>query len=192
MIISTIKAAIFGLLLTASPIPTIPTTPSVSPVTAMNIGTVSSIAVTEAQNADGATPAPLSIQPVLPKTTSKIDYRYVISSDFGGSVIEYIQKYNILRQQDVRVRVDDVCISACTLITGLLRPENVCVSPTAVFGFHSAWSGMGSYSSEGTRLIWEIYPQVLRDLLKERGWDGPSPHPDLLYVRGTELYEECQ
>lgn len=118
------------------------------------------------------------------------DYRVIITSDFGGSVIEYIKKYNSLRQSGSKIMVDDVCISACTLITGLIPDANVCVSPTAVFAFHSAWSGYGTYSSEGTRLIWQIYPEAIKEKLRALGWDG-NEHPDLVYIKGTDLYRPC-
>src|SRR6478736_1757234 len=65
--------------------------------------------------------------------------RTVVTSDFGGSVIEYIQKYNRWRQEGRKLKVDDDCMSACTFLVGRIDPANVCVSPVTHFAFHSAY-----------------------------------------------------
>lgn len=120
-------------------------------------------------------------------------YQVVITGDLGGSVVEYIQKYNKLRQDGSRVRIDDLCMSACTLITGLVPDPAVCVSPYAIMAFHSAWfmTPFGpQFSPEGTRLLWNIYPEKVREKLKANGWDG-SEHPDFIYFKGTDFYPLC-
>lgn len=118
-------------------------------------------------------------------------YRVVITGDFGGVITDYIVKYNIWRQQNLKIRIDDVCISACTLVTGLIRPENVCTSEFGVLAFHSA-SQYDHYSPEGTRLLWQLYPNNVKDALITRGWKEPSEHPDLLYIPATVFYKRCK
>lgn len=129
-----------------------------------------------------------------PSSPKEVDYRVVISSDFGGSVIEYIQKYNKMRQDGSKVRIDDLCMSACTLATGLLADANVCVSRYAILAFHSAWvmSFAGPmHSPEGTALLWNIYPEQVKEKLREAGWNGTDPHPNFIYFKGTDFYPEC-
>lgn len=120
----------------------------------------------------------------------------IISADFGGSIGDYIEQYAEIRHDKVLVRIEDVCISACTMVLGLIPADRVCADKRAKFGFHSAWF-MGPlgpvFSREGTRLVWNIYPENVREELKKRGWDGEGekPHPDLLYVDATTFVRQC-
>jgi hypothetical protein len=112
-----------------------------------------------------------------------------INFDSGGSLAAYIEKYQALRDAEAKVVIDGVCISACTLITGFLNEDQVCVTPRARMAFHSA-QAKGEHSSEGTRLMWSMYPERVRLILLKRGWNGDSPqneHADLIYVEGEEL-----
>lgn len=121
------------------------------------------------------------------------DYRTVITSDFGGGIVEYIQNYNKIRQSGASVRIDDLCMSACTLITGLVPDDKVCASPYAIMAFHSAWMNTFAgpmYSPEGTKLLWNIYPEKVKAKLRERGWDG-GEHPDFIYFPATDFYKAC-
>lgn len=119
--------------------------------------------------------------------------RTVITSDFGGSVIEYIQKYNKYRLEDRKITVMDDCMSACTFLVGRIKDENVCVSDIAQFAFHSAYvmTMMGPmYAEEATRLMWNYYPERVKVKLRELGWDG-GEHPNFVYIKGTDLYPLC-
>lgn len=118
----------------------------------------------------------------------------VITFDPGGNLIEYIAKYAIVRQSGGSVVIDGACISACTLMTGILEDDQVCVTERASLAFHSASDGMGRYSEEGTQLLWHVYPPAVRKLLQERGWNGDTEHPALIYIEGEALrsiYRPC-
>ena len=121
----------------------------------------------------------------------------VISADFGGSIGDYIENYAKIRHTTGPVRIEDVCISACTMVLGLIPADRVCAEPNAKFGFHSAWQ-LGPFgpvfSREGTRLVWNIYPDAVQAELIKRGWDGEGdkPHPELLYVPATRFVKECK
>jgi hypothetical protein len=123
-----------------------------------------------------------------------------IKFDPGGRLIDYIEKYNMLREAEAKIIIDGLCISACTLITGIIEDANVCVTNNARLAFHSAsYSANDAHAPEGTRLAWAIYPEKVRALLRARGWDGDKPndenaHPNLIYVEGVELrtiYRDC-
>lgn len=120
-----------------------------------------------------------------------------ISADFGGSVSEYISKYTEFQQLNKQIKIEDVCISACTLVTSLVPPDRVCAQPWSLLGFHSAWimtMAGPMFSFEGTRLMWNFYPVKVQELLKEKGWDGSKdePHPSLVYLKGTDVFKECK
>lgn len=119
-----------------------------------------------------------------------------ISADFGGRLDQYIEKYADIRHSGKKVQVEDVCLSACTMVLGLVPAERICVNSNTIFGFHSAaiMTMLGpQFSWEGTRLLWHIYPTKVRELLVKKGWDGDAnvSHLDLLYVPGTDLYPLC-
>jgi hypothetical protein len=128
---------------------------------------------------------------------------YVITNDPGGRIDQFIDKYTALRRSGAKVEIDGFCASACTLVTGMLPTDRVCVTPFAKLGFHSAFwintqTGERGFSSEATRLLWHIYPENVRDLLRKRGWDGEgktADHPNIIFVEGPELlaiYQPCK
>ncbi|MBI3435143.1 MAG: hypothetical protein HY056_08710 [Proteobacteria bacterium] len=118
-----------------------------------------------------------------------------IADDPGGQIGTYVARYLAIRQSGQNVIIDGPCISACTMILGLLPRERVCVTPRAVFGFHAAWrrddSGQMVTSNGGTRLLWEIYPVRIRNWLARKG--GLSRK--MLLLRGRDLasiYAPCR
>jgi hypothetical protein len=120
-----------------------------------------------------------------------------IGFDAGGSILEYIQRYEALQASGDTVIIDGMCISACTLVTGLVDPDRVCVTHRARLAFHSATIN-DQHSVEGTRLIWYIYPPIVRAMLAALGWDGSdaehNEHINLIYIEGDELariYRAC-
>ena len=117
-----------------------------------------------------------------------------IGKDYGGNVLEYIEKYSEWREGDMKVRVDGLCISACTLMLGLLPKKNVCADDTAHFGFHSARYATGEFAWEATRLIWNTYPEKVKKMLIDKGWNGEenTAHNELVWLKGTDILPMCQ
>ena len=119
-----------------------------------------------------------------------------ITFDGGGRVTDYIERYSALRVSGGRVVIDGLCVSACTLVTGLMPDDRLCVTPFAQLAFHSAaqinpMTGERAHSSEGTRLVWNLYPAKVRLALLAKQWNGEdkgvNEHPDLIYIAGNEL-----
>jgi hypothetical protein len=110
----------------------------------------------------------------------------------GGDLFEFIETYSKARQEGTRYVIDGLCISACTLITGEVPQDRVCVTPFAKLAFHAAFTmdmqGTREFSPDGTAFLWAIYPEKVRELLRKHGWSGPSTdQTTLIWIEGEEL-----
>ena len=65
------------------------------------------------------------------------------------------------------------CLSACTLVLGLVPREKICATQHARFGFHAAWmpdnNGRPVTSPLGTQALWNIYPPSVRRWISSHG-----------------------
>jgi hypothetical protein len=117
-----------------------------------------------------------------------------ISDDVGGRIGAYVDQYTAARNSGERVVIDGVCLSACTLVLGIVPRSRICVTRRAMLGFHAAWmpgpEGRPMPSAVGTQALWEIYPSNVRRWISARG--GLSSK--MKFLRGRELlnmYPEC-
>jgi hypothetical protein len=130
---------------------------------------------------------------VMPATASA-DIRIV--GDPGGEVSAFIQKYEEIRDSGQRVEIDGPCLSACTLLTGIVPPSHVCVTSRAVLGFHAASYYDDASRSlvptrEGSTLVMRLYPAKIRGWIMRHG--GLTPH--MIQLRGHDLaalYQPCR
>jgi hypothetical protein len=119
-----------------------------------------------------------------------------IVNDPGGEVSSYIRKFQEVRDSGERVVIDGPCLSACTLLTGIVPRSRICVTSRAVLGFHAA-----SYYDDasrslvptraGSRLVMRLYPAQIHSWIDRHG--GLTPR--LITLRGRELaalYPACQ
>jgi hypothetical protein len=110
-----------------------------------------------------------------------------IAEDRGGQIGQYLQAFTTLRTSGERVVVDGNCLSACTLILGLVPRERICATQRARFGFHAAWmpdrDGRPVTSPLGTQALWSIYPASVRRWINQHG--GLSRR--MIYLQGQEL-----
>lgn len=118
-----------------------------------------------------------------------------IKSDPGGQIGPYLENLAMLRGSGERVIIDGPCLSACTMVLGVIPRERICVTPRARLGFHAAWhpgeNGKRIPSREATRLLMRIYPEHVRSWIARRG--GLSPR--MMYLSGRELaamYHACE
>ena len=117
-----------------------------------------------------------------------------ISDDPGGQLGPYLQKLAVLRSSGEQVVIDGKCLSACTMVLGVIPRDHICVTAKAQLGFHAAWrpeAGRQVTSPEGTELLMDNYPQPVRDWITRRG--GLTPH--MIFLSGRELasmYPTCQ
>ncbi len=117
-----------------------------------------------------------------------------ISNDAGGQIGPYLDRLVSLRSSGQSVVIDGPCLSACTLLLGIIPRDRICVTPRARLGFHAAWkpdaNGNKRLSREGTRALWDIYPSKIRSWLSRRG----GLKPKMVYLSGSELaamYTTC-
>jgi hypothetical protein len=119
-----------------------------------------------------------------------------IVSDPGGEVASYVQKFRQIRDSGQRVVIDGPCLSACTLLTGIVPRDRVCITRRAALGFHAA-----SYYDDasrtlvptrhGSELVMRLYPPEIRSWINRHG----GLRPQLIMLRGRELsdlYPTCQ
>ena len=118
-----------------------------------------------------------------------------IGDDVGGRIGTYVEAYSAVRSSGQRVVIDGACLSACTLVLGIVPRERICVTHRAMLGFHAAWmpgpAGRPIPSAIGTQALWEVYPSYLRRWINSRG--GLSSK--MIFLRGRELasmYPRCR
>ncbi len=127
-------------------------------------------------------------------STAPADVR--IAGDPGGEASSFIRKYEQIRDSGERVVIDGPCLSACTLVTGIVPRSHICVTPRAVLGFHAA-----SYyddasralvpTREGSALVMRLYPAEIRGWTMRHG--GLTPR--IIELRGRDLvalYQPCR
>ena len=117
-----------------------------------------------------------------------------IKADPGGQIGPYLENLTELRNSGERVIIDGPCLSACTMVLGVIPYERLCVTSRARLGFHAAWNpgenGKPITSRAATQLLMDIYPERVRSWIKEHG--GLSPR--MMYLSGRELaamYRTC-
>ena len=120
----------------------------------------------------------------------------LIVGDPGGEVSSFVRKYQQIRDSGERVVIDGPCLSACTLLTGIIPRDRICVTRRAVLGFHAASYYDDASRSlvptrEGSRVVMRLYPPAIRAWIQRHG--GLTPR--IIGLRGRELaalYPACQ
>ena len=96
-----------------------------------------------------------------------------ISQDNGGQIGHYLHQYTQVRSSGENVIIDGPCLSACTLVLGVVPRERICVTPRARLGFHAAWlpdeSGRPSPFPRATQLMMGIYPSKIKRWIARKG-----------------------
>jgi len=119
-------------------------------------------------------------------TASSARAMIVITADRGGLITDYAERFMSARATGERVVIDGACLSACTLVVGMLPRDKVCATPKAVLGFHSAWrpTGGGRINSlTASQAMMEVYPAELRKWISRRG----GLTTKMIYLQGHEL-----
>jgi hypothetical protein len=119
-------------------------------------------------------------------SSAKADMR--ISEDRGGQIGRYLQTFAMVRSSGERVVVDGNCLSACTLLLGVVPRSRICATQRARFGFHAAWmpdeDGRPVTSRMGTQALWDVYPPSVRRWINAHG--GLTRH--MIFMQGNALH----
>jgi hypothetical protein len=125
---------------------------------------------------------------MLASTTMPAQATMRIAEDRGGQIGHYLQAFAMLRSSGEKVVVDGNCLSACTLLLGLIPKSRVCATSRARFGFHAAWmpdvDGRPVTSPMGTEALWNIYPSQVKRWINRHG--GLSRK--MIYMQGREMH----
>jgi hypothetical protein len=128
-------------------------------------------------------------------TITNVSAAVRIKADPGGQIGPYLENLAALRSSGERVIIDGPCLSACTMVLGVIPRNRICVTPRARLGFHAAWhpgeNGRPITSRAATQLLMDIYPENVRSWITQRG--GLSPK--MMYLSGRELagmYQACE
>ena len=78
----------------------------------------------------------------------------------GGQIGPYLDRLSVLRNSGERVIIDGPCLSACTMVLGVIPRDRICVTRRARLGFHAAWNpgtdGRPVPNRDGTQLLMSI------------------------------------
>lgn len=118
-----------------------------------------------------------------------------ITGDAGGQIGPYLEQLMAIRESGQQVVIDGPCLSACTLVLGVVPRDRICVTPRARLGFHAAWhhgeNGRPATNRGGTQLLMAVYPKNVKRWINRRG----GLTREMKYLSGRELasmYRTCQ
>jgi hypothetical protein len=110
-----------------------------------------------------------------------------ITGDNGGTILEYAQRFHQARQAGEQVIIDGKCLSACTMVIGMVPRDRICATPRAMLGFHAAFSrtsdGGTVASTDATRFMMNAYPPAVRKWINRRG----GLTTQMIFLMGNEL-----
>ena len=125
---------------------------------------------------------------ILACTAASASAAMRIADDRGGQIGQYLHAFAELRASGERVIIDGNCLSACTLVLGMIPRSRMCATDRARLGFHAAWlpdrDGKPVTSNVGTDALWKIYPRSVRRWINRHG--GLSRR--MIYMEGRDLY----
>ena len=120
-------------------------------------------------------------------TVTSASATIIISDDVGGKMRDYATRFRQVRDSGEPVVISGTCVSACTMVLGLVPSDRICATPNAVLGFHAAWmfddSGKRVVSASGTQDLMETYPASVRAWIARHG----GLTRKMMYLRGRDL-----
>jgi hypothetical protein len=120
-------------------------------------------------------------------STSCAEATMWITGDRGGTILDYAERFRQARASGEQVIIDGNCLSACTMVIGMLPRDRVCATSKAVLGFHAAFrptsDGRKVASTDATQFMMKTYPPELRKWISQRG----GLTTQMLILKGREL-----
>src|SRR5258708_8325180 len=95
-------------------------------------------------------------------TVTSASATVIISDDVGGKMQDYATHFRQVRDSGEPVVIAGTCVSACTMVLGLVPSDRIWATPNSELGFHAAWmfdnSGKRAVSAAGTQALTGTYP----------------------------------
>ena len=99
--------------------------------------------------------------------------------DPGGSLITYTAFWQRIADAGDSIKIDGVCISACTLFLGYVPTDRVCVTERASLGFHQASENDQPDIRLTQATVRWLYPRWVQDWIMQN--DGLESNPKYMY-----------
>ena len=119
--------------------------------------------------------------------TSYAEATIWITGDIGGTILDYAERFRHAREAGEQVVIDGKCLSACTMVIGMIPRGRVCATPNAVLGFHAAFrrtsDGATVASTDATKFMMNAYPPEVRRWISRRG----GLTTQMIFLTGSEL-----
>jgi hypothetical protein len=107
----------------------------------------------------------------------------------GGRIDQHIERWKALAASGDDVEIRGFCGSACTLVTAYIPKERLCFSQTAMLAFHLARFSNGEPSLEGSRQMFNAYPEDIRAWLRAKGGLEKMPLQGYWLMFPSELWQ---
>jgi hypothetical protein len=129
----------------------------------------------------------IAVVSLMALTVTSASATVIIGDDIGGKMRDYTTHFQQVRDSGEPVVIVGTCVSACTMVLGLVPSDRICATPNAVLGFHAAWmfdsSGKRVVSTSGTQDLLRTYPAPVRAWIARHG----GLTPKMVYLRGRDL-----
>lgn len=112
-----------------------------------------------------------------------------LGGERGGRIDQHIERWKALAASGDDVEIRGFCWSACTLVTAYIPKERLCFSVTAVLAFHLARFLNGEPSIEGSRQMFNAYPEDIRAWLRAKGGLEKMPLKGFWLMFPSELWQ---
>ena len=121
-------------------------------------------------------------------TASSARATILITADRGGLLTDYAERFLSARATGEQVVIDGACLSACTLVVGMLPRDKVCATlqsgarvPRGLAA-DEEWR-QGVNSPPASQMMMEVYPADLRNWIVRRG----GLTTKMIFLQGREL-----
>lgn len=102
-----------------------------------------------------------------------------VSDNHGGNVRQYDARWAEHAREGARVRIVGPCQSACTVLLGHIPRSDICVTPNASFGFHTAKSAVG------TSILRGAYSADISAWIDQHG----GLQPAFVWMRAPDIFK---
>ena len=116
----------------------------------------------------GCSPLNLASTDIKPFNMVAKNNVLIIRHDAGGVLGVYARNSIEIRNNNINVRFEGNCESACTLYLSLPR-DTLCVAPNATFGFHLPYGRSAKNNQIAAEYLLVKYPAWVRNWIKNQG-----------------------